>query len=96
MDGARRPGALVRAKRIEAFWRREFADREDVRILGTVVAFDLAGDGYLSKRREEVIEIAWRHGVFLRPLGDVVYAMPPLCTSDASLRRIAAALRAIG
>jgi adenosylmethionine-8-amino-7-oxononanoate aminotransferase len=32
------------------------------------------------------------HGVFLRPLGNVLYALPPFGTSDESLRRIAAAM----
>jgi adenosylmethionine-8-amino-7-oxononanoate aminotransferase len=34
------------------------------------------------------------HGVLLRPLGNVLYALPPLCTSDESLARIAGALTA--
>ena len=33
--------------------------------------------------------------MFLRPLGNVVYAMPPLGTSDESLDRIAAVFRAV-
>jgi adenosylmethionine-8-amino-7-oxononanoate aminotransferase len=32
------------------------------------------------------------HGVLVRPLGPVLYAMPPFCTSEASLERIAHAL----
>ena len=32
-------------------------------------------------------------GVLLRPLGSVLYAMPPFCTSDASLEKIATAMR---
>jgi adenosylmethionine-8-amino-7-oxononanoate aminotransferase len=28
----------------------------------------------------------------LRPLGSVLYALPPYCTSDASLQQIAAAM----
>ena len=31
-------------------------------------------------------------GVLLRPLGSVLYAMPPFCTSDASLEQIADAM----
>ena len=34
------------------------------------------------------------HDVLLRPLGNVLYALPPLCTSEESLRRIAAAIAA--
>jgi adenosylmethionine-8-amino-7-oxononanoate aminotransferase len=39
--------------------------------------------------------IALEHGVLLRPLGSVVYALPPLCTSDESLARIADVLQAL-
>jgi adenosylmethionine-8-amino-7-oxononanoate aminotransferase len=33
-------------------------------------------------------------GVLLRPLGNVLYALPPLLTSDASLEQIAQAFEA--
>ena len=36
---------------------------------------------------------AIERGVLLRPLGSVVYAMPPLCTSDESLQRIVDAIK---
>ena len=39
-------------------------------------------------------DAALEAGVFLRPLGDVVYAVPPLCVTDAEVDRIAAAMRA--
>ncbi len=89
---------LASAQRIEAFWRQEFATGladGTWRVLGTVIATDLGDSGYLSDRRHQIIAKARQLGVFLRPLGDVVYAMPPLCTGEAALQRIAAALRAI-
>jgi adenosylmethionine-8-amino-7-oxononanoate aminotransferase len=91
-------GALDDARRIETFWRHEFdgqLDDKPWRVLGTVIATDLGSDGYLSKQRQQIIATARREGVFLRPLGDVVYAMPPLCTSHSALKQIARALRAI-
>jgi adenosylmethionine-8-amino-7-oxononanoate aminotransferase len=33
---------------------------------------------------------ARRHGVWVRPLGDVVVLMPPYCISDESLGRLVA------
>jgi adenosylmethionine-8-amino-7-oxononanoate aminotransferase len=33
------------------------------------------------------------HGVFLRPLGQVVYLLPPLCITDAQLEQCYAAIQ---
>ena len=72
------------------------------RLLGTVAAFDLAVDGtagYLNPAGPTVKKLAMAHGVFLRPLGQVVYLLPPLCISHEQLQRcyeaIAVALDAI-
>lgn len=52
------------------------------RVLGTVAAFDLvAADGYLSPIGRELAAYARAEGVLLRPLGNVVYLMPPYCTT---------------
>ena len=58
------------------------------RLIGTLAAFDLVVDGtagYLNPAGPTVKRIAMNHGVFLRPLGQVVYLLPPLCISDAQL-----------
>ena len=60
------------------------------RLLGTVAAFDLAVDGtagYLNPAGPTIKKLAMAHGVFLRPLGQVVYLLPPLCISDEQLQR---------
>jgi adenosylmethionine---8-amino-7-oxononanoate aminotransferase len=52
------------------------------RVLGTVAAFDLEeGGGYLSPAGGELASFARREGVLLRPLGSVVYLLPPFCTT---------------
>ena len=65
----------------------------DLRRTGGIVALELAvpgGDsGYLSTRAMGLREKALARGVLLRPLGNVLYAMPPACTSDAECDRIA-------
>lgn len=67
----------------------------DVRYCGSILAVEVdAPGGYLAD-----VARAWRrtcvaNGVMLRPLGNVLYAMPPLCTSDESLDRILFAVRA--
>ncbi|MFM7087679.1 MAG: adenosylmethionine--8-amino-7-oxononanoate transaminase [Cyanobium sp.] len=65
------------------------------RLLGGIAAFDLAVErpGYLHPLGRSVQRRALEQGVFLRPLGQVVYLLPPLCTSDAQLQRCYGALR---
>jgi adenosylmethionine-8-amino-7-oxononanoate aminotransferase len=56
------------------------------RVIGTVAAFDLAGgSGYLSLVGKELAELALRHEILLRPLGNVVYVLPPFCTTESEL-----------
>jgi adenosylmethionine-8-amino-7-oxononanoate aminotransferase len=58
------------------------------RVLGTVAAFNLGGAGYLSPVGADLTRFALERGVLLRPLGDVVYVLPPYCTTDAQLDHI--------
>ena len=69
------------------------------RLTGTVAAFDLSvsgSAGYLNPAGPTIKRITLEHGVFLRPLGQVVYLLPPLCISDDQLtqcyRAVTAAL----
>ena len=57
------------------------------RLTGCIAAFDLAGAerGYLSQAGPVLQRQVRERGVFLRPLGDVVYLLPPLCIDDAQL-----------
>ena len=60
------------------------------RLIGTLAAFDLAVEGtagYLNPAGPTVKRIAMEEGVFLRPLGQVVYLLPPLCITDAQLEQ---------
>ena len=60
------------------------------RQVGTLAAFDLAVEGtagYLNPAGPTVKRIAMQEGVFLRPLGQVVYLLPPLCITDAQLEQ---------
>jgi adenosylmethionine-8-amino-7-oxononanoate aminotransferase len=65
------------------------------RLIGTLAAFDLAVEGtagYLNPAGPTVKRIAMQEGVFLRPLGQVVYLLPPLCITDAQLEQCYAAI----
>jgi adenosylmethionine-8-amino-7-oxononanoate aminotransferase len=60
----------------------------NARVLGTVAAFDLPGGGdYLSSGGAGVASYCLEHGVLVRPLGNVVYLIPPYCIEGADLHR---------
>ena len=68
-------------------------DLSGVRRTGGIVALDLAvsaGDaGYLSTLSARLRARAVERGVLLRPLGHVLYALPPACATEAQCDRIA-------
>lgn len=67
-----------------------------LRSTGGIVAFDLLEPGgYLAARALERRGRALEQGVLLRPLGNVVYAMPPACTGEAQCVRIADAMASL-
>ena len=59
------------------------------RLIGTIAAFDLVVEtpGYLNRAGRSLQRHALSQGVFIRPLGQVVYLLPPLCLSEAQLDR---------
>jgi adenosylmethionine-8-amino-7-oxononanoate aminotransferase len=61
-----------------------------VRVLGTIAAIDLkARDaGYLSELRSRLYPFFIQHGVLLRPLGNVVYAVPPYIIASEDLHYV--------
>ncbi len=64
------------------------------RLLGTVAAVELVVErpGYLNPVGRELQRRVLEQGVFLRPLGQVLYLLPPLCLSDAQLEQCYAAI----
>ncbi|MEB3297752.1 MAG: adenosylmethionine--8-amino-7-oxononanoate transaminase [Cyanobacteriota bacterium] len=64
------------------------------RCLGTMAAFDLqiGEDSYLNPIGRRVQRHCLEQGVYLRPLGNVVYLLPPLSISEAQLQRCYAAI----
>ncbi|MBX9677707.1 MAG: adenosylmethionine--8-amino-7-oxononanoate transaminase [Gemmataceae bacterium] len=88
---------LAQLQRIAAFWERSLGSLRDhpkvrdVRIQGSIAAIERKVEGGYLAHWDEQTYLA--DGVFLRPLGSVLYAMPPLRTSDESLDRIAAVMR---
>jgi len=60
------------------------------RLIGTIAAFDLAineSEGYLNASGKVLKKHVAEKGVFIRPLGNVVYLLPPLCLDDHQLEQ---------
>ena len=69
---------------------------ERPRLCGTIAAFELkvADPGYLNRTGRVLQRHALERGVFIRPLGQVVYLLPPLCISDSQLAHCYAVIQA--
>ena len=86
-------GTLARAAEVAsafAAWAPRFSAVEgvsEVRWLGGVFAFNMEGGpgGYLDPIGRRVQLSALEQGLYVRPLGDVVYLMPPFCLSTPEL-----------
>ncbi len=68
----------------------------DTRQTGMIVAFELTRDGDRATPFDPALRVglrAYKHaverGVLLRPLGDILYWMPPYCIDDAQLQLLA-------
>ncbi|PWT71840.1 MAG: adenosylmethionine--8-amino-7-oxononanoate transaminase [Bacteroidetes bacterium] len=75
---------------VKEFNRVQPHEAERVRQLGTVLAFDLKDieTGYMSQLSKMVTANAMRNGIYLRPLGNTVYIMPPYCIEDQQLDKL--------
>ena len=57
-----------------------------LRIQGTIAAFEVAGtEGYGSADTTRMKRWFLDRGLLLRPLGSILYLLPPFCISDAQL-----------
>jgi adenosylmethionine-8-amino-7-oxononanoate aminotransferase len=67
-----------------------------VRHRGTILAVEYdpgEGTSYFSRLRDAFYQLALDHHVVLRPLGNVVYLLPPYCTTNAELELLYTVLR---
>lgn len=69
----------------------------DLRRLGGMVALDLVDErpGYLAAATPKLRAAAIARGVLLRPLGNVLYALPPACVEEPEIDLLAATMRAL-
>jgi adenosylmethionine---8-amino-7-oxononanoate aminotransferase len=63
---------------------------EDIRQTGTILAIELKTDtsGYASNLRTSLYQQFISEGVLLRPLGNVIYILPPYCITDEELEKV--------
>jgi adenosylmethionine---8-amino-7-oxononanoate aminotransferase len=62
----------------------------DVRAIGTVAVIELRADdaGYMSSLKPKLYEFFINAGILLRPLGNIIYVLPPYAISAADLNYI--------
>lgn len=74
-----------------AQWRQHFPNASP-RALGSVLAIDLPrnsnGYFYTDSIGRELYKAGLHAGILFRPLGNVLYAVPPLCTNSMQLNQI--------
>ena len=90
--------AAAMARELEAF--RDLPHVADVRQTGMIAAIELARDGnrrtpfpWQERRGRRVYRHALANGVLLRPLGDVVYFMPPYVITEEEITSMARVAR---
>lgn len=58
----------------------------DVRQTGTILAIELKTDtGYLSSIRDKAYSYFIQRGILIRPLGNIIYLLPPYCITNGDL-----------
>jgi len=63
---------------------------KNIRCLGTIIAFEIneGRDEYLNDISLKVTSYCMQQGVYLRPLGNTVYLMPPYCITKEELQTV--------
>ena len=68
----------------------------DARMIGTVLALEIKTEentSYFNSISTQLYQFFIQHKMLLRPLGNVIYIMPPYCIKDAELKKIYNAIR---
>lgn len=63
----------------------------NAKIMGTIISFELKTSeetSYFNAKRDGIYNFFLDRGILLRPLGNVIYILPPYCTSAKSLDKI--------
>jgi adenosylmethionine-8-amino-7-oxononanoate aminotransferase len=86
---AERRAAIEQTHRDELARLSAHAQVQSPRVLGTMAAFELRGaTSYFATAGPRLAAFALERGVLLRPLGNVVYLLPPYCTTPDEIRGV--------
>lgn len=68
---------------------------KNVRQIGTIIAFewDTEATSYFNDIRDKLYNFFLAHGIILRPLGNILYILPPYCITDEDLDYIYSKIR---
>ena len=64
---------------------------KNLRVCGTICAFEIitsSSDSYLNDLSNQFTKFCLKQGVYLRPLGNTIYIMPPYCMTEEQLEKI--------
>ncbi|GAB2538853.1 adenosylmethionine--8-amino-7-oxononanoate transaminase [Rufibacter soli] len=61
---------------------------------GTILAieFEIGETSYFHNLRDQLYNLALEHGVLLRPLGNIIYVLPPYCITATQLEQVYAVI----
>jgi adenosylmethionine-8-amino-7-oxononanoate aminotransferase len=77
---------------------KENPQLKDIRQCGTILALELeTGEttSYFSNRRDYIYQYFIDRGIIMRPLGNVIYLLPPYCSSNEDLDSAYAAVESL-
>jgi adenosylmethionine-8-amino-7-oxononanoate aminotransferase len=85
-----RIAAITRVNADRLAYLRGMRQVGDTRHIGTIGALELRADdpGYLSALRPKLYDFFLRRGVLLRPLGNVIYVLPPYGIATEELHHV--------
>ncbi len=70
---------------------RHLSNIKEIRQQGTILAIEFEANGgtsYFSSLRDALYNFALEQGVLLRPLGNIIYILPPYCITAEQLARV--------
>lgn len=90
-DWAGRTAAIERIFKEQLYQCRDFKCAVEGRALGAIGVIELSERANVPAIQKECLKL----GVWLRPMGNLLYAMPPLTTTDEEMMKICSAMKAI-
>jgi adenosylmethionine-8-amino-7-oxononanoate aminotransferase len=80
------PKIKLLSKKLKEFWKLKHVG--DIRQCGFLAGIELVDYPMSAKIGNKITMEARKHGLIIRPLGNVIVIMPPLCISVVDLNRM--------